>query len=279
VRGQTADAGDSGEPPHRPIGLGHGDDLGLDGGAGGAQLVDLLQHQAQYRQQHRRDPLVAGRDALGQLGEAAPPRRRNDAELGQLTAHAVDQLGVLPDQQFARPFEPARGLARDALDRDKAHVRTADRGADRCRIARVVLVAPDERLDVSRRDQAHIVTQRAQLARPVMGRAARLDPNQRRIEPGEKRQDLRSPQPLLHNDLAARILAVNLEHRLRDIQPDRVTLHQDGLRCWRSFRPQLGTSDAVRRPSTQHCERSEAISLRRCQAATEIASSPDGSSQ
>src|SRR6266849_2630598 len=94
------------------------------------------------------------------------------------------------------------------------------------------LVAPDERLHVGRRDQAHIVTQGAQLPAPVMGRAARLEPNQRRLEPGEKRQNLRSPQPLLHNDLPARALAVNREHRSRDIQPDRDPLHRYGLRRW-----------------------------------------------
>jgi hypothetical protein len=40
-----------------------------------------------------------------------------------------------------------------------------------------------------------------------MRRPARLDADQRRLEPGEKRQDLRSPQPLLQNNLSGRILA------------------------------------------------------------------------
>ena len=230
--GEAADAGDGGEPPHRRIGLGDGHDLGLDRGAGNAQLVDLLQQQAQHREQDLRNSFVPGRNQLAQLSKAAPPLRRDDAEFGQLAAHAVHQLGVLLEQQFPRPLEPARGLTLGAFDRDKPHVRTADRRAHCRRIARVVLVAPDERLHIGRRYQPRLVTQRPQLPGPVMGRPARLDADQRRLEPGEKRQDLRSAQPLLHNHLPARILAVNLEHRLRDIEPDRDTLHGDGLRCW-----------------------------------------------
>jgi len=254
MRGQTADARNGGEPPHHRIGLGHGHDLGLDGGTGAVQPVDLLQHQAQHRQQHRRDPLVTGGDEPAQFGKAAPPLCCDDAEFGQLAAQVVDQLGVLLDQQVARPLEPTRGLALEALDRDKPHVRTAYRGADRGRIALVVLVAPHERLHIGCRDQPHLVTQGAQLPPPVMRRSASLDPDQRRFEPGEEFQDLRSPQLLLHNDLAARILAVNLKNALRDIQPDRDSFHGTVSVAGRCLPPQLGTSDAVRGPSTQHCE-------------------------
>ena len=95
-----------------------------------------------------------------------------------------------------------------------------------------------------------------QLAAPVMRRSARLDPNQRRFEPGEKPEHLRAPQPLLQNALPARVFGVNLKYRFGDIQPDRDTLHGDGLRRWSFIRPQLWHMDAVRGPSTQHCERS-----------------------
>ena len=37
---------------------------------------------------------------------------------------------------------------------------------------------------------------------------------------------------LLQNDLSGRILDVNLENARRDIQPDRGSLHRDGLRRW-----------------------------------------------
>ena len=109
VRGQTADAGNGREPPHRRVGLGDGHDLGLDGGAGNAQLVDLLQQQAQHRPQDLRNSFVTGRNQLAQLGKAAAPLRRDDAEFGELAAHAVHQLGVLLEQQFPRP---ARARAR-----------------------------------------------------------------------------------------------------------------------------------------------------------------------
>jgi hypothetical protein len=41
------------------------------------------------------------------------------------------------------------------LDRNKAHARPLGRFTDRLRIGRIVLLPPDERLDVGRRDQAH----------------------------------------------------------------------------------------------------------------------------
>jgi len=194
------------------IGLGHGHDLGLYGGAGEAQLIDLLQQQAQHPQQDLRNSFLTGRNQLTQLGKAAPPLRRGDAEFDQLAAHAVHQLGVLLEQQFPRPLEPARGLSRYALDRDKPHVRTADRRARRRRIAGVVLVAPNERLHICRQDQPHLVTQRAQFPGPVMGGPARLDADQRGLEPAKNGRscDRRSR---FCNYLAACILAVNLEHR------------------------------------------------------------------
>ena len=142
----------------------------------------------------------------------------------------------------SRALDPARRLLLDALDRDKPHVRAAECGADRRRIAGIGLVAPDKRLHIGRRDQPHLVAERAQAAAPVMRRATRLDPDLRRRQLGKKPRHLAPPQALLNDDLPARILAVDLKHRLRDVEPDRDSLHRDGLRCWSFNRPQLGTS-------------------------------------
>ena len=195
------------------IGLGHGHDLGLYGGASEAQLIDLLQQQAQHPQQDLRNSFLTGRNQLTQLGKAAPPLRRGDAEFDQLAAHAVHQLGVLLEQQFPRPLEPARGLSRYALDRDKPHVRTADRRARRRRIAGVVLVGAERTAShmptgsAAPRDPARLVPG------PSNGRTRTPRCRSTRARAGKKQQKLRSAQPLLHNYLAACILAVNLEHR------------------------------------------------------------------
>jgi hypothetical protein len=94
-----------------------------------------------------------------------------------------------------------------------------------------------------------------------MRAAARLDPDPRWRQLCKKRRHLPPSQALLQHHLSGQILGVNLENRLRNIEPDRDSLHRDGLPRWSLHRPQLGTSDAVRGPSTQHCERSEAISV------------------
>jgi hypothetical protein len=146
------------------------------------------------------------------LLEAAPAHGGDDAELGQLAAHAVHQLRPLLHQQHPRAFQTARGLLLDALDRDKAHVRTAQRGADRRGIARIILVALHEGLHVSRRDQAYIMAQRTQRARPVMRRAAGLEPDQARRLLAEELLNLTTAQLLLNDDLAVGVFSMNLEH-------------------------------------------------------------------
>ena len=90
---------------------------------------------------------------------------------------------------------------------------------------RVRFVAFDKRLDVSRRDQLHVMAERAQGAAPIMRRAARFDPRVCRGQPGAEFLVLTPAQARLQHDLAARILAVSLKNRLRDVEPDRDNLH------------------------------------------------------
>src|SRR5215472_12729203 len=54
------------------------------------------------------------------------------------------------------------------FDRNEAHARPLGRFTDGLRIGRIVLLPLDERLDVGRRDQAHIMTQLSDLTRPVV---------------------------------------------------------------------------------------------------------------
>jgi hypothetical protein len=154
------------------------------------QRFHLLRQRAQRQQQHRWDCGVAVVQPGGELGEAAPPLRGDVAELGELAAHTVHQLRVLLDQQLPRPFETARRLLLDALDRHEAHVRTAERGADRRRVPRIGLVAADERLDVGGRDQPHLMALRPQRPPPMVRRAARLDADPRSRQLDEERLHL-----------------------------------------------------------------------------------------
>ena len=65
-----------------------------------------------------------------------------------------------------------------ALETDKAHRRSLNRLADRFGIGRIVLAPLHISLHVVRRHQPHLVSQRRNLAPPVMGRGTRFDPNQ-----------------------------------------------------------------------------------------------------
>jgi hypothetical protein len=60
----------------------------------------------------------------------------------------------------------------------KPHIRSADRLADRFCVSRIVLLPFDVGLHVGRRHQPHRVTERLQLARPMVRRSASLDTDQ-----------------------------------------------------------------------------------------------------
>src|SRR3984885_11088517 len=79
-----------------------------------------------------------------------------------------------------------------------------------------------------------------QLTRPMMRRAARLDPDKARRQFGKERQHLRPSQRLADNDLTARINAVNLKNALGQIQTNRSNLHDGWLlarECLTAFTP------------------------------------------
>ena len=124
-----------------------------------------------------------------------------------------------------------RRLLLARLHGHEPHRRPRDRLANRRRIGGVGLAALHIRLDVSRRHQSHLVPEAEQLARPMMGRAARLDPDQAWRQFGEERQNLRTPQRRADDDLAGRINAVNLKDALRQIQADGSNLHGGWLLC------------------------------------------------
>src|SRR3546814_4705970 len=64
----------------------------------------------------------------------------------------------------------------------------------RRRIPRIDLVAPHERLDVGRRNQPHLTTQRPEQTPPIVRRPTGLDPHHARRLAREKRRHLRAPQ-------------------------------------------------------------------------------------
>jgi hypothetical protein len=108
--------------------------------------------------------------AIGVLGALD----RHQSDLAQMPAQRIEQRCALTDELLANPMAHHRGLVVDRTPSDEplpgAHHRLADR---RC-VGRIRLIAPYVRLHMRRRDQFHLVTQRHELADPMMRRTASL---------------------------------------------------------------------------------------------------------
>jgi hypothetical protein len=98
----------------------------------------------------------------------------------------VEKRCALAGELLARPMAHQLGLIVDRTHRNEALARPHRRLADRRRIGRIVLVAPDKRLHMRRRDQLHFETERQQLPRPMMGRRTGLHRHVARRKLGEE---------------------------------------------------------------------------------------------
>src|SRR5215469_18354354 len=158
--------------------------------------------------------------------------RKNVAVFHQVPAKGVDALGALPHQEIAGAEHDAVRLLLFGSDRNQAHARPLGRFTDGLCIGRIVLPPLDERLDVGRRDQAHIMTQLSDLTRPVVRPGTgfhRDDAPGLRCEEIEK---LRASDALAKEHMPGAIRSMYLEHVLRDVQPDRANLlHGSAMRC------------------------------------------------
>src|SRR5271165_6852672 len=121
-----------------------------------------------------------------------------------------------------------RPRRRPPVDADGSHRFRNGRLANRRRIGRVVLVAPNprvepgagSRLHVRGRDQLDLEAEPQQLPPPVMRRRAGLHRYDARRELGEELRQRAAPQLAGNDDLALRVDAVDLERVLRQIEPD-----------------------------------------------------------
>src|SRR4051812_22482359 len=103
------------------------------------------------------------------------------------------------------------------------------------------------------------------LSRPEMRPGARLHSHYTRCQVGEERQHRVPAQPLRHNHLALAINAVNLKHRLRQIETDECCGHRT-ISVMKGTYPSRGTDvpDAGGRPS--HHAGAERIRRTHCPA-------------
>src|SRR5215472_8093800 len=94
--------------------------------------------------------------------------RKDVAVFHQVPAQSIDALGALPYQEIPSSEHDAVRLLLFGLDRNEAHARPLGRFTDRLCIGGIILLPLDERFDVGRRDQAHMMAQLSDLTRPVV---------------------------------------------------------------------------------------------------------------
>jgi hypothetical protein len=166
--------------------------------------------------------------ALAQFGEPAASLRGNEAEFAEQAASSVDRSRSLPDKQCPHPMQRKDALLRLRLDRHKPHVRARYRFADGLSVSRIGLVPLDIRLDVFRRDQAHVMAESHQRARPMVGTGAGLHPDQARRQFGEERNQLTASKTPPQPGMASVIYAVNLKDGLGEVETDGGDRHGKG---------------------------------------------------
>ena len=107
-----------------------------------------------------------------------------------------------------RPMQSQAGLLLRRFNRHEAHSGPLHGLANRFGISRVVLLAFDIRLHVDRRHKFHVMPERRELPRPIMGGGASFDANQARRHLHKKWQNTIALQLLPDNHFACRINAV-----------------------------------------------------------------------
>jgi hypothetical protein len=112
------------------------------------------------------------------------------------------------------------GLVVDRPHRHEPLARPPRCLANRRRIDRVVLVAPDIGLHMRGRDQPHFEAERQQLPPPMMCRRARFHRHHTPRKLREKPDKPAACKLACHHDLAVRIDGVNLKDPLRQIEPN-----------------------------------------------------------
>ena len=153
--------------------------------------------------------------------------RHDLAEFGKVATQGVDRLGARPDLQFPNPEDHRSALGLFALYWHKMHGWANCHFTNSLGICRVVFLAHDEGLDVSRWDQPSVMPQFADLAPPKVGAAACFHSNNARRQLAEELQHLHSPQLLAQHCAARAIRPMDLKYILRQIESDRDNLRHD----------------------------------------------------
>ena len=153
--------------------------------------------------------------------------------LGQVTAERIDQLRALANQEITGAKQHGARLLLLGLDRHIAHGRPDRRLTDGFCVGRVVLLAPDERLDIDRRNQPNFMAKSADGASPVMGAPAGLHSDHAAWLLGQKSEDFIARKRLAERHAAVGAGAMRLKAPLCKVETDDANFfHGCPLHSW-----------------------------------------------
>ena len=188
-------------------------------------LVNVMQQPARQTGQ-----AVAGvfEDVGDVMLGGIAPLGHDEAEFGEQAAQLVDLCGALGNDGAADAMQAEDGLLLDGFDGNEAHGGTADGFADGLGVVAVILAALAVGDDKARGDDAGVVPEIAQSARPMVGAAAGFHADDAGRQIGEAFEQLAAREGLLQHRLAVRIDAVHTEYVLGQVNSYGSNIH-DGL--------------------------------------------------
>ena len=136
------------------------------------QPIDLVEEDARELHDEKRKGRYFRLDCLCKALQVRWSLRDDDAMLGQVTAECIDQLRALTNQKITGAKQHGARLLLRGLDRHEAHGWPDCRLTNGFCVRRIVLLAPDERFDIGRRNQPNFMAGSANGASPVMGAPA-----------------------------------------------------------------------------------------------------------
>ena len=174
--------------------------------------------------------------------------------LGQVAAEGIDQLRALANQEITGAKQHGARLLLLGLDRHEAHGRPDRRLTNGFCVRRVVLLAPDERFDINRRNQSNFMAESTDGASPVMGAPAGLHSDDAAWMLGQKSEDFIARKLLAERHAAVRAGAMRLKGPLCKVETnDANFFHGCPLHSWDAQNiATLAHCDAVRRGHPLH---------------------------
>ncbi len=159
-------------------------------------------------------------DAEPKPSHARQPLAHRDAVFHEEATDLIDHPGPLTDQAGTDPMQRQKVHLLGRLDANEAHRRPLHRFDNRLGIPAIDLVALEERLDVLRGDQPHVMAERLQSAPDMMSTGTGFHTDEAARDVGEPALELTTAELDLQRDRTAFVETGQMETVLTQIDTD-----------------------------------------------------------